>query len=78
MPLLVTPSSQISDDKLAELPPVVLVGHLAWDVPYRALLDDEAPDVTATEIVRLLRLFASPSCCRDINCFNQNGIFQTK
>jgi hypothetical protein len=31
----------------------LLVGHSAWNMPYCSLLDDKAPDVTVTEIVRL-------------------------
>jgi hypothetical protein len=54
------------------------VGHLVWDMPYCALLDDEASDVTATNIVCLVLLFASRSYRRDIKCLDQNGIFRAK
>jgi hypothetical protein len=47
-------------------------------VPYCARLDDEARDVMATGILRLVLLLASRSSCRDTICLDQNGIFRAK
>jgi len=47
-------------------------------MPYHKLLDGQAREVTATDILRLALLFASSSRCRDANYLDQNGRIQAK
>jgi len=55
-----------------------LVDHLAWDMPYRARLDNKAPDVTATNILCLALMSASLSYRWHGGCSKQNGRIQAK